>query len=396
MLQNISKNKTKKATWLAFFSIPLSGFVTDIYLPSFPSMSKSLQVSEQQIQLSLTFFLLSYGISQLFIGILLDHIGRYRPKLIAISLLILSNLLIAHSENIFFIYFFRILQGICTSLIIVSSRAFFVDLFEGEQLKKHLSYFTIIWSSGPILAPFIGGYLESLWGWQFNFLFLALYAVILFIGEWFWGIETLKYKKNFSIVDTWQTYRNMLSYPPFIISIMVLGSCFSVIMVFNVKGSFLLETLFNKSAVFIGYCTLFLGVAWMLGGLICKRFSNISPTHRTITPAVTQIGLILLLSTTSFITQNIWILMILIFLIHICSGYIYTVFFTGSLLYFPKNGGIAGGLIGGIVYVIVSISSVAIANINQESSLSIFIFSYLLFSLTMFFCIFYFRKQSKF
>ncbi len=141
MLQNISKNKTKKATWLAFFSIPLSGFVTDIYLPSFPSMSKSLQVSEQQIQLSLTFFLLSYGISQLFIGILLDHIGRYRPKLIAISLLILSNLLIAHSENIFFIYFFRILQGICTSLIIVSSRAFFVDLFEGEQLKKTLKLF---------------------------------------------------------------------------------------------------------------------------------------------------------------------------------------------------------------------------------------------------------------
>jgi MFS family permease len=49
------------------------------------------------------------------------------------------------------------------------------------------------------------------------------------------------------------------------------------------------------------------------------------------------------------------------FFIHICSGVLFTSFFTTSMLYFPKNAGTAGGLMGGLVYVITSISSFIIS-----------------------------------
>ena len=39
--------------------------------------------------------------------------------------------------------------------------------------------FTIVWSTGPILAPFFGGYLETAFGWQSNFYFLAAFALVI-------------------------------------------------------------------------------------------------------------------------------------------------------------------------------------------------------------------------
>ncbi|EHO07330.1 Multidrug resistance protein D [Myroides odoratimimus] len=92
MLREASEQRKKLATILAFCSIPLSGFVTDIYLPSFPSMAKGLAVSEQDIQLTLTCYLLSYGISQIFVGSLLDNIGRYKPRLVALLILIITDI----------------------------------------------------------------------------------------------------------------------------------------------------------------------------------------------------------------------------------------------------------------------------------------------------------------
>ena len=42
------------------------------------------------------------------------------------------------------------------------------------------------------------------------------------------------------------------------------------------------------------------------------------------------------------------------FLIHVCAGYTYNNYFTYSMSRFPKNAGIAGGLTGGGVYVLLS------------------------------------------
>ena len=63
---------------LSFSLIPLAGFATDIYLPSLPSMTISLHASAAQIQLSLLLFMVSAGVSQLFVGSLLDSFGRYK------------------------------------------------------------------------------------------------------------------------------------------------------------------------------------------------------------------------------------------------------------------------------------------------------------------------------
>ncbi|WP_179473301.1 MFS transporter [Chryseobacterium sp. H1D6B] len=361
MLREASEKRIRLITIMAFVSIPLSGFVTDIYLPSFPSMAKGLQVSEKDIQITLTSYLLSYGICQLFVGNVLDNIGRYRPKLLALFLLIVSSLLITMTDSILLICLLRILQGAAVSVLVVATRAIFVDIYDAERVKHYLSYFTIVWSCGPILAPFLGGYLEKLFNWHANFYFLAFYAGLIFLFEWFFSGESLPEKKKVSFSENIKLYQMMLKNRIFMLGIFILGLSYSIVMLFNITGPFIIENTFHFTPVVIGYCTLILGFSWMIGGFIAKRRITLGFRSRILQPVILQLLLIAGLITVSYFAESLFITIPFAFFIHICSGILFTSFFTTSMLYFPKNAGTAGGLMGGLVYIITSLTSFIIS-----------------------------------
>jgi DHA1 family bicyclomycin/chloramphenicol resistance-like MFS transporter len=373
LLKEASEKRIRLINIMAFVSIPLSGFVTDIYLPSFPSMAKEMHVSEKDIQITLTSYLLSYGISQLFVGGILDSIGRYRPKLIALSLLVISSILITMTDSILLICLLRILQGAAVSVLVVSTRAIFVDLYDSERVKHYLSYFTIVWSCGPILAPFLGGYLEKLFNWHANFYFLALYAGALFLFEWFFSGESLPEKKKLDLSENISLYKMMLKNRIFMLGILILGFSYSIVMLFNITGPFIIENTFHFTPVVIGYCTLILGFSWMIGGFIGKHRLKLDFKSRILQPIILQLILIAGLIATSFYAESLFIMVPFAFFIHICSGILFTSFFTTSMLYFPKNAGTAGGLMGGMVYVITSITSFIISvsgNVSEQGGLA--------------------------
>lgn len=373
MLREASEQRIRLITIMAFVSIPLSGFVTDIYLPSFPSMAKEMMVSEKDIQITLTSYLLSYGISQLFVGGILDSIGRYRPKLIALFLLVLSSILITMTNSILLICLLRILQGAAVSVLVVATRAIFVDIYDSERVKHYLSYFTIVWSCGPILAPFLGGYLEKLFNWHANFYFLAFYAGFLFLFEWFFSGESLTQKKKLDLSENISLYKMMLKNRIFMLGIFILGLSYSIVMLFNITGPFIIENTFHFTPVVIGYCTLILGFSWMIGGFIGKRRLALDFKPRILQPIMLQLLLIAGLIITSYFAESLFIMIPFAFFIHICSGILFTSFFTTSMLYFPNNAGTAGGLMGGLVYVITSVTSFIISisgTVTEQKGLS--------------------------
>ncbi|GEN67438.1 MFS transporter [Chryseobacterium rhizosphaerae] len=324
-------------------------------------MARELSVSEKDIQITLTSYLLSYGISQLFVGGILDSIGRYRPKLLALFLLVISSLLITMTDSILLICLLRILQGVAVSVLVVATRAIFVDIYDSERVKHYLSYFTIVWSCGPILAPFLGGYLEKLFNWHANFHFLALYAGLIFLFEWFFSGESLPQKKKLDLAENISLYKMMLKNRIFMLGIFILGLSYSIVMLFNITGPFIIENTFHFTPVVIGYCTLILGFSWMIGGFIGKRRLTLDFKPRILQPILLQLTLIVALIITSNYAESLFIMVPFAFFIHICSGVLFTSFFTTSMLYFPKNAGTAGGLMGGLVYVITSISSFIIS-----------------------------------
>lgn len=382
-MREASEKRKKIVSILGFFSIPISGFVTDIYLPSFPSMAKSLMVPESSIQLTLTCFLLSYGLSQLFIGSILDAIGRYYPKIVALFVVLITSLVIASTDSILLICLLRVIQGISVAVIVIATRALFIDIHTPEKAKHYLGYFTIVWSCGPILAPFLGGYLEKLFNWHANFYFLAIYAALILIFELIFSGESITEKTKLNLKNVIDIYRMMLKNQLFIVGIMIQAVAYSIVMIFNIIGPFLIENTYHFNSVVIGYSTLILGFSWMIGGFVGKKRMHLDFKESIALPIIVQLILISLLIITGFFVQNLFVLLFFAFFIHICSGILFTSFFTSNMMAFPKNAGVAGGLMGGMTYIITSLTSFIISNtgkVDSQNGLAIryFIFSFLL------------------
>ena len=350
------------AVIISFAIMPLSGFATDIYIPSLPEMASSMHLSSIQVQLTLSFFLVSYGLSQLFIGSILDSFGRRRLVLISLLIFAASCVVIAQTRNIYLIYGMRILHGLTMATIVVSKRAFFVDSFTGDKLKGYLSYFSIVWSAGPIIAPFIGGYFQHAFGWTSSFYFLAGLAVVLAIPEYIFSGETLKHFSPFDGRRILDIYGTMFGTGSFVLGILMLGLSYSMVMVYNMTGPFIVEHHLHYSPVVSGYCCLVSGLAWMTGGVFGKATVNRPFLRKLLVNLGLQLALILAMILGIGWMGNLVVLTASVFLIHVTAGYAFNVYFSYTLQRFPKNAGIASGLMGGVMYLVVSLLSYGIVS----------------------------------
>lgn len=360
------------ATILAFAVIPMSGLATDIYLPSMPSMATELHQPESNIQLTLSIFLISYGLTQFFAGSIVDSFGRYRVSMVSLALFVVSFLITATTQNIFIIYAMRVLQGILSGFAVVSKRAFFVDVYEGEQRKHYLSIMTIVWSVGPIIAPFIGGYLQHNFGWQSNFYVLAGYSLLLLILEFIFSGETLKVRNPFHLDFLIKEYNSMFKAKDFFYGMVMCGLSYSMIMFFNLCGSFIIEHKMGYSEVVAGYVSLILGFAWMTGGFLGKALIKKAFLPKIRFANFIQIILIILMFVASYFTSNIYSLVAFAFAVHVTAGFIFNNYFSYCIGRFPNSAGIAGGLTGGVAFIITSALSYGIvALIKPEVQLQV-------------------------
>ena len=233
-------------------------------------------------------------------------------------------------------------------------------MFTGEKLKHYLTLFSIIWSTGPIVAPFIGGYLQTAFGWQSNFYMLAGLAVVIAALEFLFSGESLKQFAPFRLKRITDVYSEMLGTASFSLGIVMLGLAYAMVMVYNMTGPFIIEHHLGLGPVTAGYCSLILGFAWMVGGFISKATIKHPLQKKVVTNLGLQVLFAVLMLVGVQVVDNLWSMLFFAFAIHVCAGYTFNNYFTFCLSRFPQNAGIASGLTGGINYVIVSALSYGI------------------------------------
>ena len=113
--------------------------VTDMYLPSLPSMTDYFGTQASMVQLGLTSSMIGLALGQLFFGPLSDWYGRRPPLLVAMSLFIVSTVCCIFSATIEGFIFFRLIQGIAGAGGIVVSRSIATDRFTGKELAKAMA-----------------------------------------------------------------------------------------------------------------------------------------------------------------------------------------------------------------------------------------------------------------
>lgn len=73
----------------------LGPFTIDLYLPSFPALSKDLGVGTGAVQVTLTATTLGFAVGQLLIGSWTDRVGRRIPLIVASSVHVVASLTVA-------------------------------------------------------------------------------------------------------------------------------------------------------------------------------------------------------------------------------------------------------------------------------------------------------------
>ena len=380
-------------TILAFALMPMTGFATDIYLPSLPSMASELHVSGAAIQLSIVLFMVSAGICQLFVGSLLDSFGRRKPVLGAVAVFALASFLIGAMHSIYMLYAMRIVQGLTVAFIAVGKRAYFLDTYSGEELKNYTSLFSIVWAVAPIVAPFLGGYLQSSFGWSSNFYLLGGVVLALGILDWLFGGESLKVFYPFRLKSVTKVYSSMVQTVDFTLGLVILALCYAMVVVFNMASPFIIEHVFHASPVVTGYGALVSGGAIMLGGILSK-----SMIRRPLVPKIPAAILLQILVGVAMIGavkfSTIYLMLGFVLVVHLMGGFIYNAVFAYVLGRFSSHAGVASGLTGGGTFVLSSIFSYGLVGTLPVKNQAWLGLAYLFFAVLMFGAFWIFRRTS--
>lgn len=365
---------------LCYLAIPLSGIGVDIYTPSLPNISQYFHISPSVSELSLSVYLIGFGIMQLCAGPLTDRYGRRPILLFSLVTFFLVSLFIAHSTETWHLITGRCLQGITGAGIAVPGRAILSDISDKETYKKRINYMIFAWGMGPILAPWIGSHLQAAFGWKFNFYFLAAYTFILLVLTLFTQethIPSTQQKQQ----PLLHNYKSLLKNPIFIPVGIAIALAYNTMVSFGMVGPFLIQQKLNLSVLVFGRCALSLGLAWLLGSLIHRRYLHVDLRQKL----SISIALLLLLSVamclvTAYYPNSLWSLIIPVFSITLLGSFIFSSYVTDTLSQFQHMAGSANAALFAMLWFFIGVISTAISKLPINS---LFVFSGAIFIITL-------------
>ena len=198
----------------------LGPFSIDTYLPSFHEIAEKLNATPLEVQQTLSAYLLAFAVMTLWHGAISDRFGRRNVILIALGLFAVASGGCTLATRIEHLWFWRAMQGITAGAGMVISRAIVRDLYDGAAAQRLMSQITMMFALAPAIAPVIGGWLQTFFGWRSVFAFLVAATAGLWLACWKLLPETLPAEKRQSLRPAYlgATYRKVMSSPAFLLA----------------------------------------------------------------------------------------------------------------------------------------------------------------------------------
>ena len=124
----------------------------DIYLPALPTIARAFAIGQDQVQWSLSVFLVGFGAGQIAWGALGDWLGRRRPIAIGILLYTAGCVGCSISGDIATLSAWRFVQafGACAGPVL--ARAMLRDIYQRDRAASMLSLMMLVMGIAPMVA----------------------------------------------------------------------------------------------------------------------------------------------------------------------------------------------------------------------------------------------------
>lgn len=159
----------------------LQPIALNLLAPATPTLARHFSTSYATIQLTLTLFLVAVALTQLIIGPLSDRFGR-RPCVNAgIALFVAGSVLGALAETTGVLLAARLLEGAGAGSAFALSRAIIRDTASRDEAASMIASVTMVMVVAPMLAPYLGGHIETRFGWRMIFWFMTGAGVVVLV-----------------------------------------------------------------------------------------------------------------------------------------------------------------------------------------------------------------------
>lgn len=353
--------------YLIIFLGMLSAFgpyVTDMYLPTLPSMAEIFHTTPSLVQLSLAMSMLGLAVGQIFFGPLSDKYGRRRVLMSAMILFSVSTVVSIYSPSIEFFNICRFVQGLGGAGGIVLSRSISTDCYSGRELAKTLAIIGAINGIAPVTAPVVGGLVSESVGWQGIFWILfGIGTVLLAMCAIFHESLPVSKRHTGSLASLMVSFPKLLRLKYFRIYVIMFAFANGVLFAYISSAAFIIQSHFGYSklmfAAIFGVNALGIGI----GSGLALKFRSLSRAALFGAAGVSVISVAQLICNAMFGLFVIYELLTFVMLVFV--GYIFT---SGTTLAMDEGReyvgaasaifGAAGFLFGGIVSPLVGMGDI--------------------------------------
>ncbi len=172
-IDGIDLHRLERLVWLLAGLTFLIFFQAYMVAPLIPRLAGEFGVSGEKIGLAVPAYMVPYGISTLFYGLLSDRLGRRRIMLASLVAFIVLTALTATASSASELIVWRLVTGLGASGVVPLALALIGELFPYEQRGRPLGWLFGAMAGGMAFGSTLGVVLAPFVGWRMLFVGVA-------------------------------------------------------------------------------------------------------------------------------------------------------------------------------------------------------------------------------
>jgi DHA1 family bicyclomycin/chloramphenicol resistance-like MFS transporter len=236
--------------------VALGPLSTDLYLPSLPTLAEVFATDAARVQLTLSVYLAGFAVAQLAYGALSDRFGRRPLVLGGLAIYFIASLACIFATSVEQLIAARFVQAVGACAGPVLGRAIVRDAWGPLEAARTLAYVSGAMALAPLVGPALGGVLTVAFGWQSNFVILALFSGLQAVAVWFWLGETngAPDPRATRFANIFGNFGTLLADRAYLGCLLGLAFSYSALFAFISGSSFVLIGRFALSPAAYGFC----------------------------------------------------------------------------------------------------------------------------------------------
>lgn len=216
---------TKKRFYLSWVVMVLSAIIVisanTIFVPATSYIARDLGVKEAVMSSNMVLSRISMIVCMFCFAAFADLFTSRRLMQAGLVICTISCALSAVSKSIYLFDFAQVIEAISRATIMLTMQLWIAGISNKDNLATRLSWYTILITISPILAPSVGGMITEKTSWQYCFIVLGALSLMMLLAVSVFRIqerteqqELPNNRPKFAPKETLREYRQAIAHSP--------------------------------------------------------------------------------------------------------------------------------------------------------------------------------------